>query len=100
MPTMKYAIAAALMTLIAAPVVHAETTAPATARFTVDTSIEALAADPAAKTALDANFPGITAHPMYDQFKSMSLKALQPMAADKISDEALAKLSADLAAIK
>ena len=72
----------------------------AAAKFTVDMPIETIAADPKAKAALDAMFPGMTTHAMYEQFKGMSLKALQPMASDKITDEGIAKLSAELAAIK
>jgi hypothetical protein len=37
---------------------------------------------------------------MYEQFKGMSLKALQPMASDQITDAGIAKLSAELAALK
>ena len=43
---------------------------------------------------------GMTAHPMYDQFKSMSVKQLQPMASDQITDAGIAKLTAELAALK
>jgi phosphate-selective porin len=100
MPTMKYLFAAALLATIAPAMAVAETAAPAAAKFTVDTPIEALANDPAAKAALDANFPGVTTHAMYEQFKGMSLKQLQPMAADKITDAGIAKLAADLAVIK
>ena len=97
---MKYAIAAALMTALAAPVAYAETTVPAAAKFNVDMPIETLAADPAAKTALEAILPGLTSHAMYDQFKGMSLTQLQPMASDKITDEAIAKLKTALSEIK
>ncbi len=79
----------------AAPVVT-----PAAAKFTIDMPIEAIAADPKAKAVLDAVFPGMTTHAMYEQFKGMSLKALQPMASDKITDEGIAKLAAELASLK
>jgi hypothetical protein len=97
---MKYAIAAALMTIAISPVAYAETAAPAAAKFNVDMPIETLAADPAAKAALEASLPGLTTHAMYEQFKGMSLTQLQPMASDKITDEALTKLKAALAEIK
>lgn len=98
---MKYAIAAALMTALVGSFAHAETTAPAAApKFNVDMPIETLAADPAAKTALEAILPGLTSHAMYDQFKGMSLTQLQPMASDKITDEAIAKLKTALSEIK
>jgi hypothetical protein len=97
---MKYLVAALLMTVTLSEPVRAETAVAPAAKFTVDTPIETLAADPTARIALDANFPGMTTHAMYDQFKSMSLKQLQPMAADQITDAAIAKLATDLAAIK
>lgn len=77
-------------------------TAPAVtgAKFSLDTPIETLVADPAAKAVLDADIPGMTAHPAFDQFKSMSLKQLQPISQGQITDEQLAKVATSLAAIK
>ncbi len=85
-----------------APVAPAPAPAPvvAVAKLSIDSPIEALAADPVAKAALDANFPGVTTHSMYEQFKNMTIKQLQPMAADKITDAAIAKLATDLAPLK
>ena len=85
-----------------APVAPAPAAAPvvAVAKLSIDSPIEALAADPVAKAALDANFPGVTTHSMYEQFKNMTIKQLQPMAADKITDAAIAKLATDLAPLK
>ena len=89
-----------------APVAPAPAPAPppapvvAVAKLSIDSPIEALAADPVAKAALDANFPGVTTHSMYEQFKNLSIKQLQPMAADKITDAAIAKLATDLAPLK
>lgn len=96
----KYAVAAALMTVISAPGARAETTVPAATKFNVDMPIEAIAADPQAKAVLDAVFPGMTTHAMYEQFKNMSLKQLQPMAGDQITDAGIAKLAAELGALK
>jgi hypothetical protein len=70
------------------------------AKLSIDTPIEQLAANPVSKAVLDANFPGMTTHPAYDQFKGMSLKAVQPFSNGVITDEAIAKTTADLAAIK
>ena len=87
-----------------APVAPAPAPPPApvvaVAKLSIDSPIEALAADPVAKAALDANFPGVTTHSMYEQFKNLSIKQLQPMAADKITDAAIAKLATDLAPLK
>ena len=73
------------------------TTAP---KFTADTPIEELVADPRANAVLDANLPGMTKHPMYPQFKAMSLKQMAPMSGGRISDEKVAKVNTELAAIK
>jgi hypothetical protein len=97
---MKYAIAVVLMTVVCAPIAHAETSAPVAPKFNVDMPIETIAADPKAKAVLDAVFPGMTTHAMYEQFKGMSLKQLQPMAGDQITDAGIAKLTAELAALK
>ncbi len=95
-------IAAALLTLISGPLA-AQTAAPAaeaSAALTIDSPIEQLVANAASKAVLDANFPGMTAHPAYDQFKGMSLKAVQPFSNGVITDEAIAKAAEALASIK
>ena len=85
-----------------APAATAPTsTAPAAmAKFTADTPIETIVADPAAKAVLDASVPGLTTHSMFEQFKSMSLKQLQPMSGGRITDDVLTKAAAALAAVK
>ena len=70
------------------------------AKFTVAAPTETIAADPAGKAVLDKDMPGLTTHEAYDSFKSMSLKAVQPMSNGAISDAALAKVAADLAMVK
>jgi hypothetical protein len=42
----------------------------------------------------------LAAHPAYEQFKSLSLKAVAPFSQGLITDEMLAKIEADLATIK
>ncbi len=69
-------------------------------KLTLDTPIEQIVAVPAGKAVLDKDLPGVTTHAMYDQFKSMSLKDLQPMSQGAITDEALKKVGEDLAAVK
>ena len=83
-----------------APAATTAATATTGAKFSLDTPIETLVADAAAKAVLDADVPGMTAHPAFDQFKSMSLKQLQPISQGQITDETLAKVATDLAAIK
>lgn len=83
------------------PPAPAPVAAPAVApKFSSETPIETIAADPAGKAFLEANMADLLKHAMYDQFKSMSLKQLAPMSGGKITDEVLAKVDAGLAAIK
>lgn len=103
---MKFAPLAALGLAIAAVAVPAaaQTAAPAAtaaaAAFTLDTPIEALVADARTKAVLDKYVPGIDGHPAYEQFKALSLNALAPFSQGMITDDMLAKVAADLAAIK
>ncbi|WP_010186154.1 hypothetical protein [Sphingomonas sp. PAMC 26605] len=85
-----------------APAATATPTTPAasTAKFTLETPIETIAADPKGKAVLDTDLQNITSHPMYDQFKQMSLAQVQPMSQGALTDAALAKVKADLEAIK
>lgn len=99
------------LALTAAPAVaqdHANHAAPApaaaapaaTAKFSLDTPVEALMADPAAKAVVEAGVPGIATHESYDMFKAMTLNQLAPMAPDKLTPDVLAKIQTGLAAIK
>jgi hypothetical protein len=92
--------AAALTAPAMAEDTAAATAAPMAAAFTVDTPIEALMADDRAKAVVAAHLPGIDQHPAYEQFKSLSFKAVAPFSQGLISEEALAKIATDLAAIK
>jgi hypothetical protein len=82
--------------------VPAPPAAPATvaAKFSLDTPIETLMADPGAKAALETGLPGLATHESYDMFKSMSLNQLAPMAPDRLTPAVLAKVQASLAAVK
>ncbi|WP_326523491.1 hypothetical protein [Sphingomonas sp.] len=75
--------------------------APAGAvKFTLDTPIETLMADEKARAVVEANVPGIGAHPSYEMFKAMSFNQVAPMSNGQISAQMLAKLQTELAAIK
>ena len=82
------------------PVPTASTDATTAAKLTLDTPIEVIAANPAGKAVLDKDIPGLTSHAMYDSFKAMSLKALQPMSNGALTEAQMEKVQADLAAIK
>ena len=84
-----------------APEAKAPVAAATPAPLTIDTPIETLVANPKAKAVLTADLGAdVSAHPMYDSFKSMSLKDVAPMSNGAISDATLAKIATDLAAIK
>lgn len=70
------------------------------ARLNLDTPVETIVADPAGKAVLDANLPTLTAHEHYNAFKQMGLRQLANYAPDQLTPEVLAKVEADLAAIK
>lgn len=73
---------------------------PAAGAFSLDTPVATLMADARAKAAVSAVLPGVDAHPSYEQFKGMSLNQLAPMAPTLLTPEALAKVKANLDAIK
>lgn len=98
-------LAVALSTLPIAPASFAQTAAPApapaaAAKYNLDTPIQDIVADPAAKAAFDAALPGVSTHESYEMFKGMSLNQLKAYAADKLTPEVLAKTEAALAAVK
>ena len=106
---MKLALSALAATLLAGPLAAQTTPAPApvpaatpaaSGKFTLDTPIETIVADSAGKAVLDKDIPGMTAHPLYETFKGMTLNALQPAAQGQITDAQMAAVRADLAAIK
>jgi hypothetical protein len=100
--SMSIASTAAIAQEAPAPATAAEATpaAPAATRVSLDSPIEAIAADPGGKAVLDAAVPGITSHPAYAQFKSMSLKQLQPYSQGQITDDVLTKVRSGLADLK
>jgi hypothetical protein len=98
----KLLVAAALAAIVPATA-HAADTAPAAApaaRLSLDTPVETIVADAAGKAVLDADLPGVTTHEHYEMFKGMTLRQLSTMAPDKLTSDLLAKVEADLAAIK
>ncbi len=98
---MKLAPIAALLMLagLATPVLadgHAET---APAKLSLDTPIEVLLANPAAKAVVFAHLPGIDEHPAYGQFKGMSLVELKPWSQGMITDATLENIAEGLASL-
>lgn len=71
---------------------------PAARHFTPqETPIGDLLADPAAKAILDKIIPGLSENPQIGMAASMTLRATQPMAGDKITEEMLKALDAEFA---
>jgi hypothetical protein len=68
------------------------------ATFNGDTPIETLAADPAGKAVLEKDLPHLLNHPSYEQFKSMSLRQLEPYSGGALTDDQIAKVEANLKA--
>ncbi|WP_333573374.1 hypothetical protein [Sphingomonas sp.] len=103
---MKLLVAGAVAAAVLSPAAMAQQTpAPATAaapaaKFSLDTPIETLIADAKAKAVLDTDIPGLSSHPALDQFKTMSLRAVQPFSQGALTDEMLKKVETDLAAVK
>ncbi len=79
-----------------APAPAAAPVPAATEKLTVDSTIEAIAANPKGKAVLEAQFPGMMAHESYAMFKGMSLKQVQPYANGRITDADVAKVAAEL----
>ena len=100
----KVAIALILVRANAAPVL-AETPATAAAQTkpvysTTETTLGVLLEDPAAKVIIDKHIPGLTDNPSISMAAGMTLKALQAMAGDKITDEMLKAVDSDFKALQ
>jgi hypothetical protein len=98
---MRAAILAAVLVLSApiASVVAQAPPAPASAQHysTSSTEIGTLIDDPAAHAIVDKHLPGVLSGDQIDMARSMTLKGIRQFAPDRISDEALADIDAELA---
>lgn len=103
---MKFLVAGAIVAaMLSSAAMAQQTPAPAAApapaaKLGLDTPIETLLADEKAKAVLDTDIPGLSSHPALDQFKAMSLRAVQPFSNGALTDEMLKKVETDLAALK
>ncbi|MEM1051719.1 MAG: hypothetical protein AAGI28_06435 [Pseudomonadota bacterium] len=86
---------APVLTLAASPGLAEE----AAAKLTIESSIEALMANDAAKAIVMKHLGPINQHPAYGQFKGMTLVQLQPMSGGQITAETLEKIKTELAAL-
>jgi hypothetical protein len=97
------AATALTLALVSAPAMAADAAAPAAAAApafsTADTDIGTLIDTPSTRALLDQFLPGLSTNDQIGMARSMTLRAIQPMAGDKISVESLDKLDAELAKV-
>ncbi|MES2056523.1 MAG: hypothetical protein V4564_11350 [Pseudomonadota bacterium] len=67
--------------------------------FSIKTPLEKLAANPGANAVLDRELPGFTTLPQYEQFKTMSIDALEAMFPNVIPHERIVAIDAALKAL-
>ncbi|MET0371882.1 MAG: hypothetical protein ABW039_10960 [Sphingobium sp.] len=95
----RLAAALLLATPFVGTVAHAQA-APAAAtptRYTTEeTDVGTLLDDPAAKAVLVKHLPEIAKSEQIDMARSLTLRQMQSFASDKVTDETLAKIDADL----
>jgi hypothetical protein len=68
----------------------------ADAKSVDSTPIAELAADPTTKAILVKELGDVTQHPAYEQFKGMTLRQLQPMAGNMLTEEKLSAIQKGL----
>jgi hypothetical protein len=102
---MNYIVVALLLGVasVATPVL-AEDAAPAAAAAkvlftTAESTIGDILDNPEAKAIVDKHLPGLSTNEQIDMARGFSLKAVQSFKPDLISDETLAKIDADFAAL-
>ncbi len=78
---------------------HTAAAGRAGSALSIDMPVGAICASPDGRAVLDRDLPGLSTHPDFAMFKSMSLKTLAAMSNGKITPSELAKVQADLAAL-
>ncbi len=81
---------------VSAPALAAEAAAAVAGYTTSDTAIGTLLDDPAAKAVLDKIMPKFSVNPRVEMARGMTLKQVQQFVPDKMTDEVLAKIDAEL----
>lgn len=93
------AMAAAALATPALAAEQATAAAPAPAYSTAETDVGTLLDNPATKAILAKHIPEMIGNPQIDMARAMTLKQMQGFAPDQLTDELLAKIDADLAAL-
>jgi len=80
----------------------ASTSAPVTRTkySTAETEIGTLLDNPAARAVVDKHIPGFSSGDQINMVRSMTLKGLQQFSPDKVTDQVLAEIDADLAKLR
>lgn len=99
----RHAIIASLVALAAPASVAFAADAPVAAAKpsfnTADTDLGTLIDNPATKAVLSKYIADMISNPQIDMARSMTLRQMQSYAADRLTDDTLAKIDADLAKI-
>jgi hypothetical protein len=69
------------------------------AGYTLETPIEVIVANPRGEAVINKDIPNLLSNPNYGTFKGMSLKTLATLSRGELTDEKLAVVQADLAAL-
>lgn len=99
MKHVKFALAAALLPVVASPAFAQQTTAAATGYSAASTDLGTLLDNPATKAVLEKYVKDLISNPQIDMARAMTLKQLQSYAGDALTDDTLAKIDAELAKI-
>jgi hypothetical protein len=94
---MRFAAKHSLALIVAMAIGTGAGVARADGAFTLQTPIEQLIANSAAKEVVDSILPGLSTHRMYETFKTMSLEELQGMAPKLLTQQRLADVADALA---
>lgn len=102
---MKILLAVAMFAVActAAPAIAADpapAAAPAAKFSTASSTIGDLIDNAASKAVLEKYMPTLVSNPQMEMARSMTLKQIQGFVGDQLNDDLLAKVDADLAAIK
>ncbi|WP_374570873.1 hypothetical protein [Phenylobacterium sp.] len=73
--------------------------APAPAPSVDNTPIYELVDNAQTKAVLEKHVPGISEHPSYEMFKTMTLRQVEPMSGGALTDDMLTAIQADLDAL-
>ena len=92
------AVSAPALAADAAPA--APPAAPAARYSTASTDIGTLVDTPVTKAVLDKALPGFSDNPQLSMARSMTMRQIQQFAPDQLTDQVLAKIDSELAALK